>query len=422
MIPLNENYHVCPGCSLLCDDIEIKVEDNRITQVNTACIKGVSRIKKDSDSICRVDGKEESVDKAINRAAHILKNSTNPLIFGLGNSTNEAQIKAIEMAKKTGAILDDTSSFCQGPILKAIFEDRIKTCTLDDVRNHADVIVYWGADPANSHPRHNSKFAYYPRGKERQRGWDVDRKAIAVDVRMSHTAILCGDNFYAVPAGKDEELIEAIISAIAGKVPKVSFDMDTKRILQLANALKKAKFGVIFAGLGLVYSLNDIEPIIKLISKLNETSNFHLLPMVGHYNMRGFNENLFTETGYINRVKFEINENMNDVIVRHGPEYSVIEQLRNKKVDSAMIIGSDPLISMPGFVAEHLKNIPLIVIDPCETLTTKIADVVIPSAISSIECSGSAIRMDGENVQFNPAVSGNSLCDEQIIERIMEEL
>lgn len=78
-----------------------------------------------------------------------------------------------------------------------------------------------------------------------------------------------------------------------------------KKILELANILKGAKFGVMFVGRGLIYSLENLEPLFKLMEILNEKANFHLIPMVSSSNTMGFNENLFAETGYVNSVKFE---------------------------------------------------------------------------------------------------------------------
>lgn len=414
---MEQEYYVCTGCALLCDDIEIEVTDNKLSKVNNACLKGVARLKEcDEPAECKIDGSNVSIDEAIKEAASILKNASNPLIFGMGNSTTGAQKKAIELAKRTNAYIDDTSSFCQGPVIEAIFGDRIRTCTLDEVKDYADVIIYWGADPSNSHPRHLSKYTYFPRGKERQRGWEEDRTAICIDVRKSDTAIICGDKFYQIPPQADEELVDALISALSGKVPKVSFGMGPKKILELANLLKKAKFGVICVGLGLIYSLPDVEPLVRLLGKLNEVSNFHLIPMVGQYNMRGFDHNLHEETGYINRLRFL------ESGVEHGPQCSVVELLRTKSVDAALVIGSDPMSSLPGSIAKELTDIPVVTIDPCMTMTSGKAKVSIASATSGAECGGTAIRMDGVEVDIKPMIATDRLSDEEILSRIMEAL
>lgn len=415
---MDNDHYVCTGCALLCDDIDVGLENGKVAKVHTACRKGFAFMKGCSNPLeCTVDGKKTDVDSAIREAADILRNAERPLIFGHANSSSGAQKKAIGIARKINGYIDDTSSFCQGPMVEAILEGKLKTCTLDDVRHKADVIVYWGADPANSHPRHMSRYSYFPRGKERQRGWEEDRTAICIDVRKSDTAEICGENgLYQIPVKGDVEFMGALVSALSGKIPKTSYDFDKKRLLELANLLKKAKFGVIFAGLGMVYALDDREPLYRLMDKLSSVSNFHLVPMAGHYNMRGFNQNLFEETGYINRVKF------NGAEILHGPEYSVVEALRQKVVDAALVIGADPLTSLPRSVVRYLEEIPLITIDPCQTLTSVKAKVTIPCALVGVESGGTALRMDGVEIELKQIVETDRLSDEEVMTRISEAI
>ena len=39
------------------------------------------------------------------------------------------------------------------------------TCTLGEVKNRADFIVYWGGNPAEGHPRHFTKYTLTQKGK-----------------------------------------------------------------------------------------------------------------------------------------------------------------------------------------------------------------------------------------------------------------
>ncbi|WP_048065549.1 formylmethanofuran dehydrogenase subunit B [Methanosarcina acetivorans] len=414
---MEKNYYVCTGCGMLCDDIEVEAEKNIVNKVYTACRVGVAHMKEGTDNaVFRVGDKPVDEATAVSEAVAILKNAKNPLIFGLGTSSNEAQKLAIELAKKTSATLDDPSSFRLGSLVEALLQNRFKTCTLDDVRNKADVTIYWGTNPSDSHPRHLSKHSYFPRGKEKQRGWEEERTAIAIDVRKSHTAKICGNYFFEIPPGGDAEFIDALIAALSGKLPKTSYNFPPKRILELANILKGAKFGVVFVGLGLVYSLENLEPLFRLMDALNEKANFHLIPMVGYSNTRGFNENLFEETGYVNSVKFE------DGAVKHGPEYSIVESLKAKTVDAALIIGYDPFSSLPRSIAKNLLEIPVISLNPFETLTSRNAKVYINTAVGGVESGGTATRMDGVKVDFKPVVETKRLSDEAVLKKIMEAL
>jgi formylmethanofuran dehydrogenase subunit B len=61
------------------------------------------------------------------------------------------------------------------------------TCTLGEVKNRADFIVYWGGNPAECHPRHFSKYTLTQKGKfvpEGRKG----RTMVLVDIRETPSA------------------------------------------------------------------------------------------------------------------------------------------------------------------------------------------------------------------------------------------
>jgi len=400
----------CPGCALLCDDIEVVVESGRIKETRNACRRGAARIKGCINRLApTIAQKPSDIESTIKKAAGILKDARAPMLFGFTNSTCEAQVKGIQLAKKLGAMIDDTSSFCQGLLIEKILQEKFRTCTLEDVRNKADVLVYWGSDAQDSQPRHLSRFSYFPRGESRQRGYEEDRIAIAIDVRESNTAKICKGHFYRIQPKGDRVFILALIDALSGKVPA----FEPKKILELAAILKKAEFGVICVGIGLTYSIKeDFDILVSLADKL---PNFHIMPMVGHYNMRGFNENLFKETGFVNRVRFH------DTAV-HDDKYSIIEALREKSTDALLVAGSDPLSSLPRSLIRHLASIPVICIDPCVTMTSKIAAVTIPCTVSGVESGGSAVRMDGKKIELSKMIESDYPTDEELLTRLMEAL
>lgn len=398
----------CTGCALLCDDIEVLTENDRLKEARNACRRGAARIKGCVNRLRpSINQTPADIDSSIKKAAEILSNASSPMLFGWSNSTCEAQIKGIHLARKLKAVIDDTSSFCQGMLIEKVLLKKFRTCSLEDIRNKADVLVYWGSDAQDSEPRHLSRFSYFPRGEARQRGYEEDRIAIAIDVRESNTAKICKGHFYRIPLKGDREFILALLDALSGKVPA----HDGKRILELASILKKAEFGAIFAGIGLTYSIKD-DPDI-LVSLADKLPNFYIMPMVGHYNMRGFNENLFKATGFVNRVKF------NGKAI-HDNRHSIVEALREKSIDALLVVGSDPLSSLPRSVIPHLTTIPVICIDPCVTLTSKIATVTIPCAISGVESSGTAVRMDGEIVKLSKIIESDYLSDEEIIAGLIQ--
>ena len=57
-----------------------------------------------------IDGKEASVDDAIETAAEYLYQAHMPLVYGLSNVTCEAQREAVSLAEKVGAVIDSHTS------------------------------------------------------------------------------------------------------------------------------------------------------------------------------------------------------------------------------------------------------------------------------------------------------------------------
>jgi len=404
----------CTGCSLLCEDIEVDIEKGTISHAKNLCRKGWAHFQALFKERTKptIDGEAVTLEAAINKAAEILANSKKSLLYGWSSTSIEAQAAGIDLGKKLGATLDDTSSFCEGTLIELVMAGKIPTCTLDDVRNYADTSVFWGADPSNSHPRHLSRFSYYPRGEKRQKSYEEERSCVVVDVRKSATATLCPNYYYRLPPGADGQFIESIMAALDGKIPKFG---DKKRMIELGTLLRKTEYGVIFPGLGMVLSLQEkMDLLQKLVARLNEITAFKVVPMVEHFNTRGFNQLLLDQTGFINSVSFQ------DGAPVHDPEQSVIAAARS--CDAALVIGSDPLSALPFGTARALAQKPLIAIDPHRSLTTDAAKVVIPSAMCGLEAGGTAIRMDGVKITFDPVMKSDLPSDEQILVMIKEAI
>ena len=78
------------------------------------------------------------------------------------------------------------------------------TCTLGEVKNRADFIIYWGGNPAECHPRHFTKYTLTQKGKFVPNG-RKDRTMVLVDIRETPSA-KAADIFLQVRPGKDFEV------------------------------------------------------------------------------------------------------------------------------------------------------------------------------------------------------------------------
>jgi formylmethanofuran dehydrogenase subunit B len=104
----------CTFCGCVCDDIELHADAERIVETKRACILGEAWFKNHTaerlypDAL--IDGKEATVDEAVEVAADILWRANMPLVYGLSNTTCEAQRQAVWLAELVGGVIDSHTS------------------------------------------------------------------------------------------------------------------------------------------------------------------------------------------------------------------------------------------------------------------------------------------------------------------------
>jgi len=417
---------LCPFCGSLCDDVVVVVENNKIVEVREACEMGVSKMmghERIATPMIRVNGKlkETTYEEAIDKTAEILVKSLRPLIYGWSSTTCEAHRKGIELAEELGAVIDNTASVCHGPSILAIQNVGLPSCTLGQIKNRADLIIYWGSSQAEAHPRHMSRYTSFPRGFFSQEG-RKGKRVVVVDVRKT-TTVEVADEFVKVAPGGDYSVLSALRTVLAGEedvVPSSVGGVSKEKLIELVERMKDAKFGVIFFGLGLTHSrgrYNNVVNAISLVRELNAHTKFVIMPMRGHYNVTGFNQVCTWETGFPFAVDFSRG------LPWYNPgETSAVDILNREECDAALVISSDPGAHFPRKSIEFMGKIPVIQIDPYPNPTTELADVVIPSAISGVEVDGTAYRMDKVPIRLRKLVEPNHLPDEEILGRILDRV
>ena len=90
---------------------------------------------------------------------------------------------AVSIADWIGGTIDTTTSVCHGPSGMAFQGVGEVTCSLGEVANRGDLIMFWGSNPAESHPRHFTKYSLMPKGMFLPNG-RKDRTCVIVDVRQ----------------------------------------------------------------------------------------------------------------------------------------------------------------------------------------------------------------------------------------------
>ena len=205
----------CAGCACVCDDIELHSDGQRIIEAKNACEMGRSWFldHKSDGAAATIDGQVASVTDAIESAAKILGEADAPLVFGLGETTYEAQRQAVALAERLDATIDTETSLTHGSMELAAQLGGKVTGSLGEIKNRADLIVYWGANPAKTHPRHLERYSVHSTGKFRSR---ADRTMVVVDVCESETAKEA-DLFLRIRPEKDFEALTAIRCLLHGR-------------------------------------------------------------------------------------------------------------------------------------------------------------------------------------------------------------
>ena len=410
----------CTFCGCLCDDISVEVDEGKIVGVRRACSNGLGHFIEYDPAPRRaiVEGREVDWEEAIAKAAQILTEADNPLIYGLSSTSVAAQRKAVELADKLGAVIDSTSSVCHGPTSLGMQAVGEPSCTLGEVRNRADLLIFWGCNPTESHMRHLGRYSLLPKGTLTPNGRS-DRTMVVIDVRFTSTAKLA-DYFIQIEPNSDFEVLTLLRALVQEKKVEVknSGGVPIAQLHDLAKRMKTCRYGVAFMGMGLTMTLArdyNVSELFTLVSELNQFTRFSVIPMRGHGNVAGADQVLTWQSGYPFSVSFARG------YPQYSPgEFSAVDVLTQGEVDAALIIASDPLAHFPKAAARQLEQIPTIVLDPMMSLTAEAAEVIFPTSCYGIDAEGTFYRMDNVPVPLRPVFSPKRLTDEAVLEQIIE--
>ena len=420
---------VCPFCGTLCDDLEVELSDDGkdILNVYNACAIGAAKFlhSQAKDRLTRPrmrqeDGswKEVSYEDAIEYTANLLNDAKKPLMYGWSSTSCDAQGVGSELGELTGAMMDNTATVCHGSTLIAVQDVGVPGCTLGEVRNRADRIVFWGCNPAHAHPRHMSRYSIYPRGFFTGKG-SKSRKMYVVDPRKTDTANMA-DMHLQIEQGHDYELLDALRVALKGEwLPDVVAGIPKKQIYEVADSLKEGRFSVIFFGMGVTHTLgknHNIDAAIALTRDLNDYTKGAIMPMRGHYNVTGSGQVWGWQFGYPFCV------DLTRGFSRYNPgETSSNDLLSRGEVDAVFVLGSDPGAHFPMSSNKVIAKLPSVAIDPHITPTTAICKLHVPVAFVGVEIGGCAYRMDNVPIETHKVVDApeGMMTDEEFLAAVV---
>src|SRR5260370_15313086 len=395
----------CTFCGCVCDDMDLTVEGNKITKAKNACVLGKAWFLNhhvEDRPVALIEGRPATLEEGIERAAHILAGARYPIVYGLSDTTCEAQRVAVAIADRIGGCIDTTTSVCHGPSGMAFQGVGEVTCSVGEVQNRGDLVIFWGSNPADSHRRHWGRYSTMPKGLFIPNG-RKDRTVVLVDVRKSKSAP-AADIFLQIKPRKDFEALWALRALVKGVRFDASIGDETgitlEQLQDLPERMKTCKFGILFFRMGLSMTRGkhlNVEASLALARDLNEFTRFYAKPMRGHGNVTGADNVVSWQTGY------PFGVSLGRGYPRFNPrELTTADTLARGEADAALIVASDPMANFSQPARDHLARIPYIVLDPKETPTVRGATVAFTTATYGINTGGTVFPVDHRSLPLRP--------------------
>lgn len=428
---------VCPGCACVCDDVQLTIqaaseeETPRLMEFQPSCDRGADWFRSNLESpeaFCRYRGAPSGYDEAIGAAADILKRSDAPLIYGLSRSATAAQRVAVELAERLGGVIDSTASLCHGPSIMAIQEVGEVTSSLGEIRHRADLVIFWGCNPADSHPRHSERYSVRPKGQFVPEGRGGRKVVMVGDEALMKDAAIDDagtepDLKIVLPSGGDFDALRYLQALLEDNpLPNTP-----KHLRQLMDLMKACRYGVVFFGLELAETRMavgrpdsgighlNVTALLQLVAKLNEVTRFAARRMRLQGDVSGADNVLTWQSGYPFAVDYSRE------YPRYSPgEYSAADLLERGDVDACLLIGAETVPCFSTAARRHLESIPTIVLDYSAASQCFESTVFLPSAVYGLHTEGVIYRMDNVPLVARKMTDSPLLTDEQILQQIME--
>ncbi|SMC20555.1 formylmethanofuran dehydrogenase, subunit B [Desulfacinum hydrothermale DSM 13146] len=391
---------VCCGCACLCDDIDLVVRDGQVVEAANVCQWGLARFTGDKKygaglprKRCRgprvrtgaTSWSPTHLEGALDAATEILAKASRVVVYGLCQLSQQAISALLDLRRGRPTLWIPSEGPLWETALHIYGQHPVPMTTLEEVRNQADFVLFWGANPLRSCPRLPARYALFPRGRFTERGQE-DRRAFTVDIQ--HTEMERITPLLVVRPEEEPELVAGLRAAWEGRSDPRPSGVSPKEVKKVLQALEQSSYRVFFAGRGTTHNEAGgalLEELCSWVEELNRQAPTFFMPLASDFNTLGFIRQ-FVTCGGLSR-----------------PEWSLEGDVRRWEPRPG-----DVLLSVSGdcfwFLTEQQKDsigrlsIPTVAVSTYETQTTAEAQVVMDVGLLGIDTSGDAVRMDGVGV------------------------
>ena len=378
---------VCLGCGCACDDIGVVVEGGRIVEARNACALGLRWFGDGSLPGAVLGGRSNAIEDVVGEIAELLHSARAPMVYLAPDLTSEAQRAAVAIADQLHGFVDGvTSATASAGILAAQRRGRAGA-TLGEIRNRADVLVFWAVDPARSYPRFQTRYAPDPAGVHVPNG-RADRTVIAVDVG-SQRGPDDADVRIQMTAEEESLFLASLRGYLAGRT--LGGASIVARVTELAARLNRARYAVIVTDAESVPEdvatpARRADSLIALTQSLNAATRGSLCALRAGGNRNGADTVLTWQTGFPMAVDFSRGA------PRYTPEDAALSRLARGAFDAVLLVGATN--ALPDAVASAIQGVRTIAIGPRASESAVHASIRIDTGVASIHESGLAFRTD----------------------------
>lgn len=388
------DHVTCLGCGCACDDLVVRVRGDRIAEVESACDLGRGWLGdgRVPDRVL-VGGRPAPLEAAVARLAELL--AAGPaMIYLAPDLATEVQRAAVALADRLGARVDSvTSDTVAGSLLAAQRRGRA-TATLGEIRNRADLLVFWATDAISRCPRYLSRYALDPAGTHVPEG-RAGRTVAAVDVGEARGPAEAALRLALGPGDEVAALAVMRATVLGRELPDLAPALQAAA--DLARRMTQARYVVI---------VHDAEPpggdpqraegLIGLAQALNGPTRCALSSLRAGGNRSGAEAALTWQTGYPFAVDLSAG------YPRYRPEEPASVALG--QVGAVLLLGS--AAGVPDRVAHPLARRRVGVVGPRASEASFPVEVAIDTGIAGIHDPGTGYRMDDVPLPLAAIVAG----------------
>jgi formylmethanofuran dehydrogenase subunit B len=342
-----------------------------------------------------VGGQPSELAGAIAAAAELLRAAKQPLVYGLAESTVEAQRAAVRLAQRLGAIVDTPASISHAGSLRAFERLGAQSATRGELRR-ADLTVFWACDPDASLAPSNP-----------------DRVSVDVGVARGPK-----DAAARVLLEPDQEVpaLLALRAFVRGRRVEAAAGLPLESLRALAGRLTRCRYGLVVADADPIAARRDAEvpdALAALVRECHGKARVRLVGLRRGGNPVGAESVLTWLTGFPTSVRFAAGGPC------YGPgEFSVEALLQRGDVDAVLLVGVEPEAQLASGSAARLARLPCVALGPVAREGARVFIATAPLTATG----GRVFRGDGVALRQIPRESSELPSESVILERLAAAL